>query len=101
MNLVIFILACYGMTKILTVGHIFDSIRPAGKFWRCSLCMGFWVGLLAYIIFSASGVVLFANIWLGAFVYAFLSSGTSYLLSSLFDDFGLRIEGKENKGYRK
>jgi len=42
MLLLVFILACYGLTNILTYGKIFDKIRPKEHFFHCSMCVGFW-----------------------------------------------------------
>ena len=50
MSLIYFILCAYGLTQILVYAHIFDKIRPDRKFFKCSMCMGFWVGVFLYSI---------------------------------------------------
>lgn len=92
-EIIIFILACYGLTAILTWGKIFDKIRPPNiSFFHCSQCIGFWVGIFIYILFYISEVKLFFNFWFGLFIFGCLSSGTSYLIDNLIGDNGLRIE---------
>ena len=44
MELFSFILACYGCTMIAVYGKIFDAIRPQYHFFKCPMCMGWWVG---------------------------------------------------------
>lgn len=82
MNLISFILACYGMTMILVYGRIFDSIRPKYHFFKCTLCMGFWVGIFNYFIIKLD---------LNLFSAACISAGTSYFISRLVNDDGIAI----------
>jgi hypothetical protein len=91
--LLTFILACYGATSILTTGTIFEPVRARlkWKFLRCSQCMGFWVGAVAYVAFYFTGIDLFTDLFVGTFVFACISSGTSYLLSSVVDDEGFKL----------
>jgi hypothetical protein len=79
------------MTQILTVGHIFNKIRPKNKFFHCSQCMGFWVGCLIFLIFWFNGISLFPTIFFGIPLFGFLSSGTSYILNRIVDDDGFKI----------
>ena len=85
MDLIYFILAAYGMTFIIIHGKIFEDIRPQKDYskkwntlWHCPLCMGFWVGVVLMLL-SVLGC---------------LSAGTSYLMSVLVDDFGLRLSSR-------
>lgn len=98
MDLIYFILVCYGMTQIILYGSIFDKIRPSpeflygfGKLFYCSLCMGFHVGWAVFLMFWYSGFQLWSNVYLGCFLYGCLSSGTTYIMSMLVDDYGLQI----------
>lgn len=88
MNTLLFILACYGMTMILVYGKIFDSIRPKHHFFACCMCMGFWVGIFNWFMFSLS---------FNIFVAGCISAGTSYFLSRLIDDEGILIKLKKDK----
>lgn len=85
MSLITFILSCYGMTMILCYGSIFDSIRPKHKFFKCPLCMGFWVGIFNWFFMSVD-----ANI----FAAGCISSGMSYFISRLVDDDGILFKVK-------
>jgi len=87
MKLLIFILACYGMTMITVYGKIFDKIRPKYHLFHCTMCMGFWVGMFNWLTISS----LPFNI----FVAGCISSGTSYLLSKVVGDSGIVINMKK------
>ena len=86
-----FILCSYGLTQILTVGSIFDSIRPKHKFFHCPMCVGFWVGIFLLCIIPYTQLFNFDLNLANAFLLGCLSSGTSYILHVLFDDWGLNI----------
>jgi len=93
MEVLCFILACYGLTQILIYGTIFDYIRPKqgkiAELFKCPMCLGFWVGLFNWFMFDVQFNILAAG---------FISSATSYALCMLFNDFGLNIKiNKENK----
>jgi len=89
MQLVEFILACYGLTMILMYGKIFDTIRPKTGFFgtllTCSMCTGFWSGLFMWFITGVSFNILVAGC---------ISSGTTYILDKIIDDDGLVIKKK-------
>jgi len=88
-DLLTFILSCYGLTMILVYGKIFDAIRPkegfAGQLFKCTMCIGFWVGIFNWLFLPASFNFLIAG---------FISSGTSYILSKIVDDEGIAIKNK-------
>jgi hypothetical protein len=86
MELLTFILACYGMTMILVYGKIFDRIRPNHHFFKCCLCMGWWVGIFNWFILPTQ---------FNWFTAGCISAGTSYLLSRLVDDDGIIIKLKK------
>lgn len=95
MELLTFILACYGMTMIVVYSKLFEKPRVAinslnneyiSYMLKCTMCMGFWVG-----IFNSFLLDLSFN-W---FIAGCISSGTSYLLSRVADDDGLTIKVKK------
>lgn len=89
MNLLILILASYGMTMILVYGKIFEPIRPKKyHFFKCTMCMGFWVGAFNWFLLDLP---------FNPFIAGCISSGTSYLLSRLVDDDGILIKMKKDK----
>jgi hypothetical protein len=98
MNLLAFILACYGMTMILVYGSIFNNIRPKngffGKLFKCTMCMGFWVGIFINICMYILNKDVFDSIIFGSFLSGCISSGTSYFLSRIVTDEGLKIDTK-------
>ena len=108
MDLIYFILAAYGMTFIIIHGKIFEDIRPQKDYskkwntlWHCPLCMGFWVGIVLMLLSPYTELFSYEYSFGNAFVLGCLSAGTSYLMSVLVDDFGLRLSsrpGGENVG---
>ena len=59
MNLLTFILACYGMTMILVYSKIFEVLRNKlnslksellSYMLKCCMCMGFWVGIFISLV---------------------------------------------------
>jgi len=92
MQLLYFILCAFGMTQILTVGKIFDSIRPKHHFFSCPMCVGFWVGVFLWGINAQTELFNYEYNLINPVLLGFLSSGTSYILNVLFGDFGIRQE---------
>lgn len=87
-----FILACYGMTMIVVYGSIFNKFRPKtgffGKLFNCTMCTGFWVGIVNSFLLSTP---------FNFFIAGCISSGTSYFLSRLVDDEGILFKVKRVK----
>ena len=92
MSLIYFVLCSYGLTQILVYGHIFDKIRPNKKFFKCSMCMGFWVGVFLYLINGYTDLFSFQYNWINPLLLGCLSSGTSYVLDKIVGDKGIRYE---------
>ena len=96
MDLIYFVLCAYGMTQIIVYGSIFEKIRPTcgpiGKLFHCTMCMGFWVGLFLFGINGYTELFTFEYNIANLFILGCLSSGTSYLLSELFGDCGLKLQ---------
>jgi len=98
-------LAAYGLTQILVYGKIFDSIRPTKdltKMWtvlfHCPMCMGFWVGLFLFSINGFTELFTFDYNIVNMLICGCVSSGTSYILSVLFEDLGLNLNlGERNE----
>jgi hypothetical protein len=95
MELIWFILAAYGLTYILVFGSIFEPIRPTkgklGDLLHCPLCTGFWAGVFLWSINGATELFNFEYSLINAFICGCVSAGTSYFLSMLLNDFGLKI----------
>ena len=96
MELLWFVLAAYGLTQILAYGSIFNKIRPTeglfGELFHCSMCLGFWVGILLYGISFYTELFTFELNWANPLLLGSLSSGTSYALSMLFGDEGINVK---------
>ena len=97
MGIIWFILACYGLTQILVYSKIFEKIRPKrdqygliGYMANCTMCMGFWVGMFMFFINGFTELFTFELTIGNMFICGWISSGTSYMLSMLINDGGLR-----------
>ena len=91
MELIYFILSAYGLTQILCYGKIFDKVRPGLYFFRCSMCIGFWVGITLWLISPFTELFSYAMSPMTGFLLGCLSSGTSYVLNMIFDDNGIKL----------
>jgi hypothetical protein len=98
LELLHFILAAYGMTFIIVHGHIFNKIRPScaawggfGRLFHCCLCMGFWVGVFLWGISPYTELFIFDLTLADAFICGCISAGTSYLLSMVVNDYGIKL----------
>ena len=91
LELAYFILFSYGLTNILVFGSIFDNIRPKHKFFHCPLCVGFWVGVFLWSVNDFTELFTFGHEPINALLLGSLSAGTSYALTMLVDDTGLKI----------
>ena len=101
MEIVHFILCAYGMTQIIVYGSIFDNIRPDkhsfrgyGELFHCPMCMGFHVGWLLMLLSPFTELFSFDVTVFNFFLLGGLSSGTSYILTMLFGDDGVKHEHK-------
>jgi len=94
MNLLLFVLAAYGLTQIVVYGRIFNKIRPCHHFFHCSMCMGWWVGLFLWAINQYTELFTFDYSIATAFLLACISSGTSYVLDMLIGDEGINLRNR-------
>lgn len=98
LELTYFILSAFGLTQILIYGSILDPIRPTkgklGELFKCPMCMGFWVGLFLWSINPYTQLFSFDESPITAFLLGCISSATSYVLSTVFDDDGISISQK-------
>ena len=97
MEIIYFILSCFGITQIITKGNLFTGLRRFGKFWGCPMCIGFWVGSLVYLLNPYTTLFNYEYSILNFILLSSLSSGTSYILGILFNDFGLKITEDNNE----
>lgn len=98
LELTYFILSAFGLTQILVYGSILNPIRPVkgklGELFKCPMCMGFWVGLFLWSINPYTQLFSFDESPVTAFLLGCVSSATSYVLSMVFDDDGIKVKTK-------
>ena len=91
-ELVSFVLVCFGMTQIIVYGTIFEDFRPSdgffGKLFNCTMCTGFWVGVILWGINGYTGLFTFDMSIATGFCLGCLSSGTSYGINAIMDSVG-------------
>ena len=92
MELLYFILACYGLTQILAFATIFNKIRPNHHFFHCPMCIGFWAGVVLLLLNPFTELFTFDVTLVNALLLGWLSSGTSYALCMLISDGGFQHE---------
>jgi uncharacterized RDD family membrane protein YckC len=74
-GLLTFVLACYGLTNIVTNSKLFKPVREgAPGTWlkdllKCPMCFGFWAGLILAFWFD-----------INPFIGALISSGSSWTI---------------------
>ena len=97
MTFIWFCLISYGLTQILVYGKIFDPIRPTtgklGQLLECPMCTGFWVGVFLFGINGFTELFTFDYNIANLLILGWLASGTSYIISMIFDDSGIKING--------
>ncbi len=96
MSFLYFVLACYGITSILVYGKIFETVRPSHHFFRCPMCVGFWVGVFLMLLNPYTELFTYTISVTNALLLGGISSGVSYVLSMLFGDEGIRHEHRIN-----
>lgn len=91
-GLLYFILCTFGLTQLLCYGKIFDKIRPKASFFRCPMCMGFWIGGFFFLLSSQTNLFNFELSILNFILLSSLSSGTAYVLTVLVGDDGFKVD---------
>lgn len=59
------------------------------------MCMGFWIGVFLFCINPLTELFSYEYNFINALVLGGLSSGTSYILITLFGDDGINIVSKK------
>ena len=94
MSLFYFLFASYGLTSILVYGKVFDTIRPKHHFFRCPVCVGFWVGVFLMLLNPYTELFTYRISVTNALLLGSISSAISYILSMTFGDEGIRYENR-------
>lgn len=106
-QLLIFMIAAYGMTTILVYGSIFNGMRDNIRKWgndtyapfnglgkfiseliSCMLCTGTWVGfILSLLMFSPVSHFIGLNQYYSVFFDGMLSAGSVWAINSIIEWF--------------
>jgi hypothetical protein len=97
-ELIYFVLACWGLSQAILYGSIFDKIRPSrewlygfGKLFHCPMCVGFHIGWFLFVINGFTELFNFEYTVANFFICGWVSSATTYSLVNLFGDSGFNI----------
>jgi len=97
--LIWFVLSAYGLTYLIVYASIFNKIRPSkewlgglGKVFHCTLCAGTWSGALLFTINQWTELFTFEYTLANLLICACVGSGTSYFISMIVNDEGIRIK---------
>ena len=100
MALLYFVLIAYGLTQILVYSDmpILKKLRPTkealhgyGKVFHCPMCMGFHVGWFLLLLSPWTELFNYELTIINMFLFGCLSSGTSYILNTVFSDSGIQF----------
>ena len=87
------------MTQIIVYGSIFNPVRPTkgklGEFFRCPMCVGFWVGVILWVFNHNTELFTFEYTFANLFILGGIASGTSYLFTMLVSDDGLKVDNTQ------
>tara|TARA_Y100000296_G_C5025378_1_gene181984 strand:- start:103 stop:399 length:297 start_codon:yes stop_codon:yes gene_type:complete len=86
-DLLIWILVCYGLTNIVTESIIMEPVRKyswkinkkLGELLECPMCFGFWAGILVSLAW-VSPTGFFGTEWYHYILDGFIASGACWLL---------------------
>tara|TARA_R110000796_G_scaffold59718_5_gene137920 strand:- start:7863 stop:8204 length:342 start_codon:yes stop_codon:yes gene_type:complete len=106
MELIIWLMAAYGMSQILVYGSIFDGFRESIHHWgknernpfkflgsflssliSCMMCTSTWVGFLMSFIWSPFINILETNMVVGIFFDGMLASGGVWFINTVVEWF--------------
>jgi len=113
MELIIWLIAAYGMSQILVYGSIFNGLRDSIHRWgknkmnpfnflgvflssliSCMMCTSTWVGFLMSFVWSPFMNVLDTNMVVGTFFDGMLASGGVWFINAVVEWF----EESKNNG---
>jgi len=120
-ELLIFMIAAYGMTTILVYGSIFNGLRESihnwgdndyapfnsvGKFIseliKCMLCTGTWVGfILSLLMFSPIHTFIGLDEYYSVFFDGMLSAGSVWAINAIIEWFEENRPVKEQVYYQE
>ena len=106
MDLLYFILSVYGICGLLVTinyryvtkltrdsnGRFAKKYFKGFKVFECPFCLGFWVGLILFMLNSFTNLFTFEVNFLNTILVPFISAGTTYVLGTVIDDGGIRID---------
>jgi len=98
MELLWFVLTAYGLTQILVYGSIFKRFRDFtlqySTLLSCPMCTGFWVGVILFFLNPFTELFTYELNSGNFLLCGWLSSGTSYILCTVFVDDGIKLMRK-------
>jgi hypothetical protein len=90
-ELLIFCLDVSGATQIITFGKIFEGLRGRFQFFKCPLCVGFWVGVYFAMLSRFTELFSYSGSLFEIFLMGCIGSLISYVTYAIFGDDGINI----------
>ena len=105
MELIIWILAAYGMTQILVYGSIFDKPRDwiktnstfFGDLISCVMCTSTWVGFFFSLTFFSPTIDFVSIPYSNIFFDGLLASGSVWALNAFIEWFEKNVPSEDNE----
>jgi len=105
MELIIWILAAYGMTQILVYGSIFDKSRDwiktnstfFGDLISCVMCTSTWVGFFFSLTFFSPTIDFVSIPYSNIFFDGLLASGSVWALNAFIEWFEKNVPSEDNE----
>ena len=91
MGLLWFALACYGLTFLIVYASVFNRIRPS-KQWLWGFGKLFHSGWFLFVINTWTELFTFDYTVANFFICGCVGAGTSYILSMIVGDEGIKID---------
>ena len=87
----------YTAQSLIKIRPAKDAWRGWGKVWHCPMCMGFWVGALLFTLNGFTELFTFDYTFANFLICGWMASGTSYFLSMLVNDDGIKINNTKEQ----
>ena len=79
--------------------EIIDYSKKLNTLFHCPLCMGFWCSMFLFCINDYTELFTFEYSLGNMFCLSCLGAGTTYLLSMIISDNGLRVSSRSGGDY--
>ena len=94
MCLIFYILSTYAVSCLITMLNNRYNTKYEIKVLKCPFCLGMWTGLILFLFNDYTNLFTFEVTICNAVLMSLIAGATTYLLMSLVDDNGFKIDRK-------